>query len=55
MGNNVTAAVKTMNSMINMTGGSNNDKDSTGNSSILDRLPDGEKYFGFFNVNHSTC
>ncbi len=50
MGNNVSAAVKTMNSMINMSGGGSNERDGNMNSSILDRLPDGEKYFGFHNV-----
>jgi hypothetical protein len=39
MGNNLQTAVKTVNNLIGM------DKDAP-----LEKLPDGEKYFGFVNV-----
>ena len=48
MGNNpVSQAVKTMNSMLNMTGGPSGSSDKDEN-----RLPEGEKYFGFVNVSY---
>ena len=41
--------MKTMKDMMSMTGGSGGDRES---SMAAEKLPDGEKYFGFVNVGH---
>ena len=47
MGNQVQGAMKTMNNIIGITGG---DGRSGSDREPLERLPEGERYFGFVNV-----